>query len=373
MIARVWLDRRARGKHRWCIIYRDWAGHKHREQTEATTRAEAHALLQAKLSAVAQDKARGGPLMTATFRTFVEEEFLPQSKAINTPRTYQTKRDRAGTLMAFFGDRRLRDITRGDIKKFIAERCVVISPKTKRPIRPATINRQTMCLSAIFREAWDREYVDRNPCRGVRLLPENNKRVRWLTDDEEKKLLGACAVHLRPIVLTAIHSGMRKGELLSLTWGDIDFDQRLVRVRAENSKTHKTRYIPMNDTLYATLKEIAPSSDAWGAALPVFAHSESDTQRKGPRRGVRTAFEAACRRADVTDLHFHDLRHTFASRLVQAGVALNRVGELLGHSTLQVTMRYAHLAPANLVDAVKLLDKAPEVEPAPSAKFRQAR
>jgi integrase len=214
-----------------------------------------------------------------------------------------------------------------------------------------------MLLSAIFREAWDREYVELNHVRGVKLLPELNKRVRWLTDDEETKLLAGCAVHLRPIIMVAIHSGMRKGELLSLTWGDVDFDQRLVRVRAENSKTHRQRYIPMNDTLYATLKSLAPENDRWGASLLVFGHLDADPRWSGQRKSVRTAFETACTRGGIVDLRFHDLRHTFASRLVQAGVALNRVAELLGHSTLQVTMRYAHLAPQNLVDAVKLLDR----------------
>jgi integrase len=306
--------------------------------------------------------------MNATFREFVEDEYLPHSQAVNTKRCYETQTTRANGLYPFFGDKRLRDIRRADIEKFRDQRIKSICKRTKRPFRPATVNREIMLLSAVFREAFLREYVDRNPVRGVKPLAELNRRVRYLSPDEEKKLLSACALHLRPIVVTAIHSGMRRGELLGLLWGDIDFDQRLVRVRAETSKTHKQRYIPMNDTLHATLKEIAPDDDRWGADRPVFAHSDGTKKRQT----VGTGFEGACKRAVIVDFHFHDLRHTFASRLVQAGVPLNRVAELLGHADLKMTLRYAHLAPANLVDAVKTLDPdVTKVEPTPNEQRRK--
>lgn len=355
MIGSVWLDKRTRGKPVWCIRYKGADGRKHRERTEAQSRAEAKALLVAKLSDVAKVKAAGGERAVITFQAFVNDEYLPWSEKMNTPRTYATKRNRLLMLCDVFGSMRLQDITKADIKRYLGTRYGAVSPDTGRPLRPATVNRDLMTLSGLFREAWDREYVDRNPCRGIRQKAEENTRDRFLSDDEESRLMTAAAPHLRPIILTALHTGARRGELLRLMWADVDFKRRSVTFRAENTKSHQTRHIPMSDTLHDALKAMAPADVAWGASKPVFAHSHA---KEGPR-SIRTGFMAACARAGILGVTVHTLRHTFASRLVQAGVPIYTVSRLLGHGDVKTTARYAHLGPDHGRGVIDALDKRP--------------
>jgi integrase len=355
MIGSVWLDRRTRGKPTWCIRYRGPDGRKHRVRTEAQSRKEAKALLLARLGDVAKVKAAGGERAVITFGKFVEDEYLPWCQKVNTPRTYVTKRNRLLRLVELFGGMKLRDMTKADIKRYLATRYGATSAATKRTLRPASVNRELMTLSNVFREAWDRDYIDRNPCRGIRQLPEENTRDRYLTVDEEQRLMTAAAPHIRPIIITGLHTGGRLGELLRLRWGDVDFNRRQVTVRAENSKNHQSRHIPMSDTLHAVLKSMAPDDAAWGAGRPVFAHSHAT---EGPR-SIRTGFDATCVRAGIVGVTFHTMRHTFASRLVQAGVPIFTVSRLLGHGDVKTTARYAHLGPDHGRGAVAVLDAKP--------------
>jgi len=144
---------------------------------------------------------------------------------------------------------------------------------------------------------------------------------------------------------------MRRGEVLTLKWVDLNFDQKLVRVT--HTKNHRIRYIPMNSKMEKLLESMKPKATTWEMTPYVFANAETETKFKDLSR----AFEGACRRAGLEDVTFHTLRHTFASRLAQAGVPLNTVRELLGHGDMTVTMRYAHLAPNNLREAVQVLVK----------------
>lgn len=364
MIARVWLDTRTRGKPCWCIIYQDWAGHRHRERTQAQSRKEAKDLLTAKLSEVAQVKAKGGPAIETTFQDFVEDEYLPYAKAVCTPRTYETKLNRANTLYPMFGKMRLREITPRVLKQFIADRRTVTSERTKRPLRPATINREIMLLSAVFREAFERELVDANPCRRVKMLPEHNMKDRFLDDgkhgvDEEKNLIAACPIYLRPVVIVGLHTGMRLGELLKLKWCDVSFTPikdkagnvqapGQVSVRAENAKSHQSRHIPMSATLYATLDSMRRQGRAdveapdmrWLVDKPVFINPKTEKAF----RDLGKSFETACVKAGIEGVTFHTLRHTYASRLVMGGVDLYTVSKRLGHGDVKTTARYAHLA-----------------------------
>jgi integrase len=218
-------------------------------------------------------------------------------------------------------------------------------------LRPRTVNIEVNTLSAIFREAIKRGFVDRNPVKGVRKLPEENIIIRYLSADEEKSLLAACAPTLVPVVMLALHTGMRLGELLHLEWKDIDFEQRLIRVKL--TKSHRTRYLPMNARAVETLKGLPRRPDIG----LVFWNPKSGrhwTWTHAP--GWHKAIEAS----GVKEFRFQDLRHTFASRLVQAGVPIKVVQELLGHANVATTMRYAHLAPADLRRAVDILAPSEE-------------
>lgn len=157
-----------------------------------------------------------------------------------------------------------------------------------------------------------------------------------------------CKEPLKPLVVTALNTGFRAGELLSLTWEEVDFERQLVSVRAGYAKNGERRSIPMNEMLHATLEEVRIKHSTHG---PVFL-SRAGT----PYRSFRTAFEHAVAKANITDFHFHDLRHTFASRLVMAGVDLPTIKELMGHKDIKMTLRYTHLSNSHKREAVRALD-----------------
>ena len=217
--------------------------------------------------------------------------------------------------------------------------------------KPATINRHIATIKHMFTKAveWDmleEEFLKR--IRRVKLLEENNKRLRYLAIEECQLLIDSCSEHLRPLVITALHSGMRKGEILNLRW-DRNIDLKHGFILLEKTKNAERREIPINDVLRETLQGALRRLD-----VPyVFYHGIHPRQF----RDIRDSFRRACKKAGITDFHFHDLRHTFASHLVMAGVDLHTVQKLLGHKTITMTLRYAHLAPAHLKNAVDTLSK----------------
>jgi integrase len=373
----LWLDTRTPGMPVWCIRYKGLDGKPHRERTEARTREQALALLHQRTSEILKARIVGANSVDAiqpkTFSEFVEKEYLPHCKATHTTATYHGDQSLARILNAHFGKTLLRSITTGEVQRYVdkeASRIIrpvrqardangklirdkdgkaVMLPSVK--VRPATVNRQRTFLSGILSEAERRGYIDRNPARGVSNLPEHNDKLRWLTNDEEERLLAHAPEYLRPIIIVALHTGMRRGEVLTMKWADLDFGQKLVRVT--HTKNHRIRYIPMNSRLEKLLDSMKPEATTWEKSPYVFSNLETETKFKDLSR----AFEGTARRSGLEDVTFHTLRHTFASRLAQAGVPLNTVRELLGHGDMTVTMRYAHLAPNNLREAVQVLVK----------------
>lgn len=222
--------------------------------------------------------------------------------------------------------------------------------------KPATINRFIALIKHMFTKAADWEMVEEGilkKVRKVKLLEENNRRLRYLSKEECQCLLRECAPHLKPIVLTAMNTGMRKEEILSLKWDNVDVKHGFILL--DKTKNGERREIPINGTLRETLGGIVRRLDS-----PYVFHEPNTGKRYGT---IKTAFNAACRRAGIKDFRFHDLRHTFGSHLVMAGVDLTTAKELLGHKTLAMTLRYAHLAPAHKVQAVDILDNAINEKP----------
>jgi integrase len=184
--------------------------------------------------------------------------------------------------------------------------------------------------------------------RKVKLLEENNRRLRYLAKEECQKLVNLCGNHLRPIVITALNTGMRRGEILGLKWDNVDLKHGFILL--DKTKNGDRREIPINETLRQTFKSIERRLE-----VPyVFFNPLTDPIV--PYGDIKNAFNRACRKAGIKDFHFHDLRHTFASHLVMAGIDITTVKELLGHKTLTMTLRYAHLAPSHKVKAVDVLD-----------------
>ncbi len=258
-----------------------------------------------------------------------------------------------------------------------------------------TINRDVTSLKACLSRAVEWGVLDENPLRKLRpIRTDNLSRARYLTADEELSLRkalrerdeqlchrresgnkwrrarhqallpdlsGRCfSDYLHPMVLLTMNTGLRRGEVLQLKWLDVDLLQRKVVIRGDNAKSGKTRYVPLNDEALSTLQCWQPNAEAFSWVFP--AHDG------GRMMSIKTSWKRVLRNAAITDFRWHDLRHHFASRLVMKGVDLNTVRELLGHSDLAMTLRYAHLSPEHKADAVAKLCNSEENDDAPSVK-----
>ncbi len=257
----------------------------------------------------------------------------------------------------FFGaDRLAGEITRHDLIKYqnhLKEKPVTVRFKkgveVMRKIRTeAAINREFSCLHHLFSESVAWGLAERSPFDGGKAikLKENNKRLRFLADDEIKVLLDACPVHLKPIVSSAILTGMRRGEILSLKWDQI----RNGFIYLSKTKTNEARQIPVSDALEGILKDIRAKQGLRSEYIFTF-------RDKAIRDNFKKGFNAAVKRAGLVDFHFHDLRHTFASQVLLNGGTLKDVQELLGHKTMTMTLRYSHLTQEHKRQAVNLLGK----------------
>jgi integrase len=202
-------------------------------------------------------------------------------------------------------------------------------------------------LKSIFNKAkaWDK-YSGDNPVTKVEMLKENNTRTRFLEKEEIIRLLASCNKQLRPIVILALNTGMRLGEILNLKWRDVDFRRGIIYLL--DTKNGEKRELPINEQVKTALIRTRkhPQSEF------VFCNNDGSQ-----RKDIRASYFTALRKSGIKDFRFHDLRHTFASHLVMSGVELNTVRELLGHKSLKMTLRYAHLSPNHKKRAVDVLNK----------------
>lgn len=304
-----------------------------------------------------------GRLLDAKRRGRLMEEFGPDAKtespklkAIvpdyleacahhNTPSTLKRKRGIFKHVRKDLGSKALDEITTFDIERYKARR--------RKKVKGPTVNRELATLSHLMGWARRLGYVATNPVSDVKRFPENEDAWAWLTDDEIGALLEACkqerakAPHLFPIILLALDTGLRKGELLALRWDDLDLSRRQLHVRRRKTKSRSM--IPMTKRAAAALRTIRRRGPY------IFAHPDGSLLGN-----VRRSFDTALKRAGLDRIRWHDLRHTFASRLVQRNANLFEVQELMGHRSLAMTRRYSHLSTQRLRDAVDLLEKPPK-------------
>jgi integrase len=251
--------------------------------------------------------------------------------------------------------------------------------------KPSTVNRDLVCLKAALSKAVEWNFIDSHPLAKVKKAKvDDNRTPRYLSHEEAEKLYAALQMredrmrlerasanswrtargipllpdlssvpfvdHLRPMVLLSLNCGLRRGETFNLHWADIDFCQKVLTVRGDGAKSGKTRHIPLNQLVLQVLSD-------W--------HRQSRTEkplvfvgRKGMRfDNVNKSWKEVLNKAEIENFRWHDLRHTFASWLVMKSVDLNTVRELLGHSDLKMTLRYAHLAPEHKASAVEMLNE----------------
>lgn len=284
-------------------------------------------------------------------RDFITDTFLPWSKA--NKRTWVHDEFRSRALIKELGNKPMDEISPILIEKYKRDRR---ASKTARGTdrAPSTVNRELELLSKMFSLAIDQGLAIHNPCRKVKRYREDNERNRYLSDEEEARLIAALdnqRTGLRPLVVLAIHTGMRRGELLSLRWANIDFERGLIHVmnsQREQTKTGHSRSVPMNQVVRAELQALYAES---GDTEYVFVDQRTKQPRVEPKRG----FRMACREAKLKDFHFHDLRHTTATRLAEAGVGTRGIMAILGHSCIQTSARYTHATDEGLRRAVESL------------------
>jgi len=224
------------------------------------------------------------------------------------------------------GDRLLHHIMDDDLARYVATRRSTVSN--------SSVNRELAQFGAMNRRARDLWNMSFSPTTANRhILPEPAARTRYLDRlAEAGKLLDACAGHLRPIVVTALATGLRRNNLLGLDWSHIDLNRRTITVMVKDRRPGgKVLTIPIISSLLTVLVALDPK-----ARGPVFLHKGK------PIKSIKTAFNAACRRAGILDFRFHDLRHSAASWLVQAGTPLDVIRDILGHADMKTTLRYAH-------------------------------
>ena len=293
------------------------------------------------------------------FKDFADEYFKQWSLDRKASTVYGEKNRIDTILKPHFGSKPIHTITRKDIERFIALRRKQgrlrkrqDNPEVKG-VSAASTNRELCRLKNMFKMAVAWGYIDSNPADGITQAKEPIEPADFLSKEEVNTLLDRCDGDVKPVFLLAVNTGMRWGELMSLTWRDVDFERGLITVwQAKNSET---RHVPMNqavrDALEAHRKQQA--QEAGGIVPGVFVNADTGK----PFNDLRRPLKRALKKAGVDrHIRFHDLRHTAASHLVMAGVDLRTVGKILGHKTAQITLRYAHLAPDHLKGAVERLD-----------------
>lgn len=305
-----------------------------------------------------------------TLGGFIREKFAPWY-VVNTKTGATTLRSiqrQFGHLM----NTPMSEISQWSITKWKTE-------QKKKGKAVASINRELASLSGVLSRAVEWKVIDTNPLKGMKQDKVDNQRVRYLNHDENNRLYaalierqeelkagrdsgnewrkargkklfpvlaGVFADHLMPMVFLSLNTGMRRKELFTLIWERVNFDRRVLTCIEKSKEMDKKRHINLNKLAWNTLQDWQHSSDKkTGLVFP---------SRNGkPFDNVNTAFGNLLKMAGIEDFHWHDMRHTFASNLVMAGVDLNTVRELMGHSDIKMTLRYAHLAPEHKAAAVE--------------------
>lgn len=322
-------------------------------------------------TAVSQGR-RGATL--PTLRDFITETYLPWFKAHHRgcEKTAHTLANNFETIMP----QRIDAITGRDLEQI---RTAWLQSGNK----PATVNRKMGSISGVFSRAVEWEIITTHPMAKLKQLKVDSKGVvRYLSADENQQLRKALddrqdearadresantwrtargrmllpsfsdrsfTDHLKPMVLVSLNTGIRRGELFSLEWPRVNFSTKTLTVIGDTAKTSETRHIPLNKEAFETLRE-------WQKECKKKSGFVFPSSNGGRLDDVKSSWLGLLERAGITDFRWHDMRHDFASRLVMAGVPLNTVRDLLGHSDIKMTLRYAHLAPDSKAAAVELI------------------
>jgi integrase len=234
-----------------------------------------------------------------------------------------------------FGNVMVKDITVADIHRFKSKR--LSSPTVRNSQRSiSSVNRELALLRKILNFAIEHRWIKENPFQHARLISaaDEKRRDRILDFTEERALLAACdeqRTHLKPIVITALDTGCRLGELLKLRWSDVDFDNEVISILAFNSKTAEAREVGITPRVREELSRLWANSN-----------NQSSTLVFGIQNSIKRSWATACRKARIDDLHFHDLRHTAITRMVASGLATAEIMRISGHRQTSTFLRYVN-------------------------------
>lgn len=276
-----------------------------------------------------------------TFADFAEEFEAKHNEWSES--TWQACRGMIRRVVEQWGSLPLTAINARMIETFLAMRL------DQDGITKATANRYLALLKTMFKKAKRWGYIGHNPAEPIKMVKEEPVIPDALSEEQAEVLLKELPDHARPIAIFALETGMRRGELFRLQWQDVDFAERWIKVR--HTKNNEFRVIPMSDKAHEVLRLL------WAerSSFYVFAHEDGS-----PRASIREALQNAGMRAGIGHVHLHMLRHTFATRLRNRSVAIDRIKELLGHKTMTMTLRYAKCTPIQLRQAIAALNPQPQ-------------
>jgi integrase len=277
-----------------------------------------------------------------TFSAFFETMYMPHAK-MHKKSWVRDRQLFEPRIRVAFGDKRLDEITRHQIQVFHAS-------LAKDGLAPATANHHLRLIKHALYLAVDWQVIEKNPAARIPMLHEDNKVEHYMDDEQLQRLLSVLRTDSNRMVceiaLFLLATGCRLGEALSAKWTDVDLARRVFVVRASNSKSKKLRSVPLNDAALEVLERVGTQ----GAYEYVFANKET----KGPYTRFGKVWERLRVKAELPHLRLHDLRHQYASFLVNSGRSLYDVQQILGHSSPVVTQRYAHLSAHALQEAASV-------------------
>jgi len=296
------------------------------------------------------DKPKGKQLFFKELtRRYLDEVEGKVGTAQLKPKTCQRYKTSIKMLNERFGEKRVKDIGFEQVENYRKERL-------GDSVSPATVNRDITLLKAIMNWAVKKGLLNENPVRQVKKMEETGERRPELSGDDEERLIEACPNWLKPVVIIAIYTGMRMGEILSLRWKDVDLKKGSIAIRGETTKTRKGRSIPMT----ARVREIVEALPrGLHGDMPLFPSGKGHERRVGKVSGK---FGEVIKKLKGQfggiweDFRFHDLRHVFATRLIERGVNIRVIQGLLGHKTLAMIIRYGDVTAEAKRQAIQQLN-----------------
>ena len=322
-------------KNGWYWIdFRDAEGRRHRQKASLEHQI-AKRMLRDKLGAIARGEITGIREEGTLLKDFIEKKYWPTIKeSLSESEQRRARWTIDLQLIPCLGELRASKIRREDIERFQAERLAAVSS--------GTVKKEMMRLKHILNRAVAWRYIKDTPAKGIPKVTPPPGRIRYLSPEERCAILQSARPELRLFILAALQTGARRGELVALQWSDIDMKTRTVTFA--NTKNGERRVVPLTDALRETLQALPRPLDPQARVLPNLTAG-----------AVSTAFHRLTGDLSISNLRFHDLRHDVASTLTMAGVSQRAIMEILGHKDPRMTLRYQHLTPGHLQQAMSHL------------------